>query len=145
MKYFKCGKCQTPYKIDETKISTGKVAVTCSKCQARNILRLGPILVVQYPDKILQFNLKEGVNLIGRSTEGSGACIKIKDKYISRKHAEVILEKINDKVFVSIRDTGSMNGTFTKTKQRLKSGVKYPFTPNDYYIVGLAKLMFKKN
>ncbi|MFM7769940.1 MAG: MJ0042-type zinc finger domain-containing protein [Bacteroidota bacterium] len=32
MKYFKCGNCQAPYKIDEATIKKVQVAVNCPKC-----------------------------------------------------------------------------------------------------------------
>jgi DNA-directed RNA polymerase subunit RPC12/RpoP len=58
MKYFKCGNCQAPYKIDEATITKVQVAINCPKCGVKNIIRLGPFLVVQSKDKIQQFPLK---------------------------------------------------------------------------------------
>ena len=119
--------------------------VSCVKCKARNIIRLGPVLIAQTSQRVDQFPLKEGVNKIGRIASTSEADIKIQDKYVSRQQAEIIIEKINNKLFVSIRDNGSLNGTFNRQKQRLQPGVKYPFSQEDYFIIGLTKLMFKFN
>jgi predicted Zn finger-like uncharacterized protein len=145
MKYFKCGQCQTPYKIDETKIATTQVVVTCTKCGAKNVLRFGPVLVAQSKDKVQQFNLKMGTNILGRLSKTPEADLLIDDEYVSRKHAAVNIENRDNKVFISIEDNSSLNGTFNKNKVRLKSGLKYPFLPDDYFIMGLTKLTLKIN
>lgn len=145
MKYFKCGKCQTPYKIDESKVTTNQVVVSCTNCSANNIIRFGPILVAQSKEKVKQFILKEGVNTLGRNAKNPVADILIDDEFVSRKHASLHIENRDNKIFISIEDSGSSNGTFNKNKVRLKTGLKYPFLPDDYIIIGLTKLTLKIN
>ncbi len=143
MKFFKCGQCQSPYKIDETKVNTTQVVITCNKCGAKNKLRFGPTLVAQTKDGVQQFSLKEGLNRIGRKTEKSEAEIQLADPYMSRNHACVHVEKKEDKIYISLEDSGSLNGTFNKSKNRLKKALRYPFTTEDYFISGLTKLSIK--
>jgi len=145
MKYFKCGKCQTPYKIDESKVTTTQLVVTCTNCSSKNIIRFGPILVAQSKEKVKQFSLKEGVNTLGRNAKNPVADILIDDEFVSRKHAALQIENRDNKIFISIEDSGSLNGTFNKNKVRLKTGLKYPFLPDDYIIIGLTKLTLKIN
>ena len=145
MKFFKCGKCQTPYKIDETKITSTQATITCTQCGAKNVLRFGPILVAQSKDSIQQFTLKLGANTLGRNSKTNESDLLLNDEYISRKHATIFIENSNDKIFISIEDNGSMNGTFSKNKTKLKSGLKYPFLQDEYFIIGLTKLTLKLN
>lgn len=140
MKYFKCGSCQTQYKIDEQKITKSAASVVCVKCGAKNVLRFGPLLTVQSKNEVSQFSLKEGVNLIGRKSPQGEATIKVSDPYVSRKHASISVEQKEGKVFISIEDLESLNGVFNKNKVKLKRKLKYPFTTEDYYIIGLTKL-----
>jgi predicted Zn finger-like uncharacterized protein len=145
MKHFKCGKCQAIYKIDENKITTTQVMVKCPKCGAQNVLRFGPILVIQTKDKISQIPLKEGLNTLGRNSKSNNVDIPVDDQYVSRQHLAIEIEQNEGKLYISLKDVGSTNGTFNKQKQKLKKGVKYPFQPNDYYTIGLTKLIFKFN
>ncbi|HCY43691.1 MAG TPA: hypothetical protein DHV48_20550 [Prolixibacteraceae bacterium] len=145
MKYFKCGQCQTPYKIDETKIKTVQIFVTCANCGAKNVLHQGPILVAQSKDKTQQFSLKPGANSLGRKSKKPEADILIDDEFVSRKHASIWIENRDNKMFVGLEDQSSLNGTYNKNKVKLKPGLKYPFLPGDYFIVGLTKLTLKLN
>ena len=145
MKYFKCGQCQTPYKIDETKITSNQAIVVCNQCSAKNVIRFGPILIAQNKDKIQQFNLKVGANSIGRKSKTSESDFLVEDEFVSRKHAVVHIENRDNKIFVSIEDLGSLNGTFNKSKVKLKPGLKYPFSQDDFIIIGLTKLSIKFN
>jgi hypothetical protein len=145
MKYFKCGKCQLPYKIDETKAEAAQAVVTCASCGAKNVLRFGPTLIAQSEDKIQQFSLKEGLNTLGRKTEKPEADFLIDDEYVSRKHASISIENRQNKVFIGIMDQDSTNGIFNKNKAKLKPGLKYPFLADDYFIIGLTKLTLKIN
>ena len=120
MKYFKCGNCQAPYKIDEATINKVQVAVNCPKCGVKNIIRLGPFLVVQSKDKIQQFPLTMGKNTLGRKSESSEADFQIDDPHVSRTHLEVSLEENESKLFITLEDKSSLNGTFNKNKLRLK-------------------------
>lgn len=140
MKYFKCAQCKSVYKIDETKITTTKVMVVCTKCGTKNVLNFGPVLIAQSKDSVSKFNLKEGANLIGRKSKKSEADFLVEDAYVSRKHVVVHIENRDQKIFVGIEDIGSLNGTFSKHKNRLKPKLKYPFLKDDYYIIGLTKL-----
>jgi predicted Zn finger-like uncharacterized protein len=143
MKYFKCGHCQSPYKIDETKVSSSMIVVKCNQCGTGNVVRFGPVLVAQTKEQTKQFSLKLGENTIGRASDVQQAEIALKDPYVSKHHAAITLEEKDGKVYFFITDVKSTNGTFNRNKVRLKSEIKYPFTPNDYYIIGLTKLTIK--
>jgi hypothetical protein len=145
MKYFKCGQCQATYKIDETKVTSTQAVVVCTECKAKNVIRFGPILVCQNKEKIQQFNLKVGQNSIGRDSVNSVADFTIEDDYVSRKHAVIHVENRDNKIFISVEDSGSLNGTFNKNKVKFKPGLKYPFLQEDYIIIGLTKLSLKIN
>jgi predicted Zn finger-like uncharacterized protein len=143
MKYFKCGHCQSPYKIDETKVTSSMIVIKCNQCGTGNIVRFGPILVAQTKEQTKQFSLQLGENKIGRVSDDKQVEISIKDPYVSKNHATINLEEREGKIFFFIRDDKSTNGTFNRNKLKLKSELKYPFTPNDFYIIGLTKLSIK--
>ena len=143
MKYFKCGHCQSPYKIDETKVTSSMIVIKCNQCGTGNIARFGPILVAQTKEQTKQFSLQLGDNIIGRVSDDEQVEISIKDPYVSKNHATIALEEREGKIFFFIRDDKSTNGTFNRNKVKLKSELKYPFTPNDFYIIGLTKLSIK--
>jgi pSer/pThr/pTyr-binding forkhead associated (FHA) protein len=143
MKYFKCGQCHSPYKIDETKVNNSVIMIKCTQCSAGNIVRFGPVLVAQSKDQTQQFSLKVGENTLGRKSETSISDFKINDSYISKSHAKIFIEEKDGKLYFFIMDTKSTNGTFNRNKIKLKSDIKYPFTIQDYYIMGLTKLSIK--
>ena len=143
MKYFKCGHCQSPYKIDETKVTSSMIVIKCNQCGTGNVVRFGPVLVAQTKDQIKQFSLKMGENTIGRTSNDEQVAISIKDPYVSKHHATITLEEREGKIYFFISDVKSTNGTFNRNKIKLKSELKYPFTHDDYFIVGLTKLSIK--
>jgi predicted Zn finger-like uncharacterized protein len=143
MKYFKCGHCHSPYKIDETKVTNSMIIVKCNNCSTGNVVRFGATLVAQTKEQTKQFSLKLGENKIGRSTDNQQLEIVINDPYVSKHHATISLEEKEGKIFFFISDLKSTNGTFNKSKIKLKSELKYPFTFQDYYIIGLTKLSIK--
>jgi predicted Zn finger-like uncharacterized protein len=143
MKYFKCGNCTRPYKIDASKVSSSALLLKCTNCGASNVLRFGPVLVAQTKAGVLQFPLRTGSNTVGRKAPTGSATIQIEDAHVSREHADIHLEEKEGKVFAFMTDKGSLNGTYNKNKARLKPGLKYPITTSDYYIVGLTKLSIK--
>jgi hypothetical protein len=145
MKYFKCGHCKKSYKIDESKVTHSKITIKCVDCGASNVLRFGAILIAQTKTGVKQFELKMGINTLGRKYEKAESVIQLDDQFVSRKHAEITLEERDQKLYAFITDKESLNGTFNKMKSRLKTNLKYPITANDYYIVGLTKLSIKYN
>jgi len=142
MKYFKCGKCSAPYKIDETKVSSTQVVLTCPGCGAKNVLNFGIVLIAQSKERVSEFKLKMGNNFIGRGTDVE---IKIDDNFISRKHANVRLEQHENKLVLSVEDCGSLNGVYDRNKKRLKADLKHNMNISDFFIVGLTKIAFKIN
>jgi pSer/pThr/pTyr-binding forkhead associated (FHA) protein len=145
MKYFKCGKCQTPYKFDENVINNSSITIKCNKCGVNNTIRLGPVLIIQTKDQTKKVNLSLGQNTIGRASKNSDAKILLDDQYVSRKHATLHVELVEQKMFFYIEDHSSLNGTFNKTKTRIKPNLKYPFTKDDYFVIGLTKLTVNFN
>ena len=51
-----------------------------------------------------------------------------------------MVEQNDGKVFITIEDLESLNGTFNKNKMKIKTALKYPFTKEDYFILGLTKI-----
>jgi len=145
MKYFKCGNCQKPYKIDENKVENSNVIIQCISCHAKNSVRFGPVLVLQSKYGVKQFALKLGENTIGRKTDSSNLDIEIEDEFISRAHASIFIHEKESKLYAFICDNNSLNATFNQKKTALKPGLKYPMTSKDYYIIGLTKLSLKFN
>jgi hypothetical protein len=143
MKYFKCGHCQSPYKIDETKVTNSMIVIKCNQCSTGNVVRFGPVLVAQTKEQTKQFPLVLGENRIGRMSDDQKVEISIKDPYVSQYHATITLEERDGKIFFFISDDKSTNGTFNRKKVKLKSELKYPFTNEDFYIIGLTKLSIK--
>lgn len=143
MRYFKCGKCSKNYKIGDDSITRSKLLVTCNACGAKNAIEFGPLLVIQSPHQKFTYPLKKGLNLVGRTNEKNECEIQINDGYISRKHAAISLIEKEGKIFIFIEDMNSRNGTFNREKKPIKKMLKYPFTKNDFYIVGLTKLSLK--
>jgi pSer/pThr/pTyr-binding forkhead associated (FHA) protein len=86
-----------------------------------------------------------GKNTLGRKSESSEADFQIEDEHVSRTHLEVSLEETENKLFITLEDKSSLNGTFNKNKLRLKPSQKYPFKKDDFVIVGLSKITLKIN
>jgi predicted Zn finger-like uncharacterized protein len=143
MRTFRCGECQTLHKFDESKINSPRFAVKCSKCGARNIVIIGVNLLAQSAEKNEQFLLRLGEHVIGRKSDNAQANLLVDDDYVSRKHATLQIEEREGKLFISIQDLKSTNGTFDKHKKRIKPNLKYPFLIDDYFIIGLTKLSIK--
>jgi hypothetical protein len=143
MKVFRCAKCGHPHKFEEAGLNAAQVMISCTKCQSKNIINLGPVLIAQSETKSVQFPLKSGENIVGRNTTGSDVSIDLGDKYVSRRHANIRLEKNEEKLYISIEDLESTNGTYDKNKKKLKPKLRYPFLPGESYIVGLTKLTLK--
>jgi len=145
MKYFKCGKCEAPYKINPAIVTREAVGLVCKKCGAKNVVRLGPVLLIQNKHENKQFPLKLGKFTVGRSIDGSSCDITINDPYVSRNHLEIEVTLIEAKIAVTIQDKGSTNGTFNQHKTKLHANQKYPLSPTDFVIFGLTKLSVQMN
>jgi pSer/pThr/pTyr-binding forkhead associated (FHA) protein len=145
MRVFKCGGCKTPFKVQDEQITSTEAIIVCSKCGAKNRVKFGVILLIQSKDKVVSYDLKEGRNIIGRKKSNDDEITKIiiDDQYVSKTHAAVHVEKKDDRLVVTIEDLNSTNGTFNKSKTKIKSKLKYPFPKSDYFILGLSKLMIK--
>lgn len=145
MKNFKCGNCKTVYSIDDSKITQSQAVFTCKKCGAKNQIKFGIRIQIQYSDKggkLIKnlFQLKEGVNTIGRKANTPVADILIEDDYVSRKHVAVYLEKKDNKLFIYLEDLSSSNGTFNADNQRLEAGKKYPMPAGKIYRIGNSNI-----
>jgi pSer/pThr/pTyr-binding forkhead associated (FHA) protein len=145
MKYFKCGKCQTPYKFDENVINNSLITIKCNKCGANNTIRLGPVFIIQTKNQTKKINLSLGQNTIGRNSKNNESKIVLDDQFVSRKHVTIHVELVEQKMFFYLEDHASLNGTYNKTKTRLKPNLKYPFTKDDYFVIGLTKLSVNFN
>lgn len=84
------------------------------------------------------FALEQGENLIGRWDPDKGAFPEIDlepedvEAKVSRKHAMIF----RDSNRVSIKDLGSLNGTFINRGERLKADQQYELKAGDEVIVG---------
>ncbi len=150
MKFFKCGKCQTQYKIDETKITNSQAVLTCSKCGAKNLIKFGVRLqIISKDEKGLEhkevITLKDGSNIIGRKSQSASADILLNDEFVSRKHAAVHIEKKDGKIFISIEDLNSSNGTLNKDRKKLNPGKRYPILPGSPYFIGNSTITLFNN
>lgn len=144
MKYFKCGKCQTPFKVDETKIKSPIVSIVCASCNTKNTLKFGAFILVQNKEENIEVPIKKGEVILGRkSTNNFENYLYINDKFVSRKHAVIEVKELNGKVSISMKDLESTNGTFDKSKTKLKPGIPVGFSKEDYFIVGLSKVSLK--
>ena len=138
MKFYKCGNCQVPFKIDETKIKQPVVSVPCFKCGFKNTVRLGVFLVIQNKTELNQIPLKLGSITIGRkSSAAKDNFLYIGDEYVSRNHALITASEKEGKFSITIEDLNSTNGTFDQNKKKLAPNVKTGFSKDAYFIVGL--------
>lgn len=145
MKYFNCGQCGSPYKMDTSNIKKEAIGIKCRNCGARNVLRLGPVLVLKNEKETKQYPLRIGSFTIGRLSEPSTVDFAISDEYISRKHLNLEVKEINGKLAVLVSDCGSTNGTFNKNKVQLQASKFYPLRESDFIIIGLTKVFFRAN
>ena len=92
-----------------------------------------------------EFQIQEGSNLVGRWDPDTGSFPEIDlddedvDAKISRKHA--IVRKEGDSL--TIRDIGSLNGTFLNRGERLEEGKDYPLKDGDEIVIGKLYLRLK--
>ena len=144
MKYFKCGKCQTPFKVDETALKAPVVSITCKTCSTKNTLRFGGFLIIQNKTETKQIPLKIGEFLLGRkNTNNKENFLYIEDEFVSRNHCIVSIVQNDGKFSVLIEDLNSTNGIFNSQKVKIKTGVKHPFPKDGYFIIGLTKIAIK--
>jgi pSer/pThr/pTyr-binding forkhead associated (FHA) protein len=120
-----------------------RLLAICTKCGSRNAIALDPILIIQSSKEKTQLPLKTGSHIIGRKTDNAAASIQVDDEYVSRKHATLHIEERDGKMYFSVEDLKSTNGTFDKNKKKIKPNLKYPFLPEDYFIIGLTKISIK--
>ncbi len=102
------------------------------------------LLVLQSGEnKGKEFTVREGSNLIGRWDPETGSFPEIDldeddvDAKVSRKHA--ILKR--EGIVLTIKDVGSLNGTFINRGPRLEKGREYEVQEGDELVVG--KLFLK--
>ncbi|WP_026995021.1 FHA domain-containing protein [Flectobacillus major] len=95
----------------------------------------------------IAFTLKQGLNTIGRATEGKKLDVSIEhDMFVSRKHA--IIEIIDNAYFLydvsEIGEKPSKNGVFVNGNDKRLQG-KYSLNEGDTLQFGKTKLVFKIN
>ena len=92
-----------------------------------------PKIIVQFGGEEWAVDLREGVNVAGRSPQ---AAIPIRDASMSREHCEIVLEA----GIATVVDRGSMNGTLVNgTKMDRKV-----LAPGDKIQIGKAALFFEE-
>jgi hypothetical protein len=144
MKYFKCGKCHTPFKVDETALKSPVVSIACKTCSTKNTLRFGGFLIIQNKKETKQIPLLIGEFILGRKNSNNKEnFLYIQDEFVSRNHCLVSIIQNNDKFSIKIEDLNSTNGTFNSKKVKIKTGIKHAFLKDDYFIVGLTKVALK--
>jgi len=109
-------------------------------------------LIVHTEDKDHQtFELKKGKNIIGRATPNHHPNIPIKDVYLSRRHA-VLIVKLNDNNMYeyyiadnSIVNDGkqSKNGTYVNGSTERLADRAQRIIDGDTFQIGLTKIVLK--
>lgn len=85
-----------------------------------------------------EFPLREGTNLVGRWDPETGSFPEVdlddadEDAKISRKHAAIKMSADE----LSIKDMGSLNGTFLNRGERLEPGKVYSLQEGDEIVIG---------
>ena len=169
----KCPHCKVGLKVDETKIPKGIVSFKCPKCKKEIPISyldqkmghgadvetlvvsskakeksLGRLTVVSDADTPQQeFQLSEGIMIVGRKAKASTAtiCIQTNDKTMSRSHLRIEVKK-NPKetgYFHCISDNNSKNHTLYNGK-RIEDGDVVVLKDNDEVVLGRTIIRFNE-
>ena len=170
----KCPHCKIGLKVDETKIPQDILSFKCPKCKkeipisfveqiigqvadvetlvvtskAKQQHGLGLLTVLPSSDTPQQeFQLSEGVMIVGRRAKVSTAtiCIKTDDKTMSRNHLRIEVKK-NQKgngFFHYLSDNNSKNNTLYNGK-RIESGEVVVLKDNDVIVLGRTIIRFNE-
>ena len=169
----KCPHCKIGLKVDETKIPQDIVSFKCPKCkqeipisyidrmieQADEVdtlvvspklkqCGLGKLTVLPSPETPQQeFQLSEGVLIVGRKAKVSTAtiCIKTDDKTMSRNHLCIEVKK-NPKgngYFYHLSDNNSKNNTLYNGKC-IENGEVVVLKDNDVLVLGRTIVRFNE-
>lgn len=92
-----------------------------------------------------EFEIREGTNLIGRWDPTAGSFPEVDlddcdaDAKVSRKHA--ILKKMG--ITLTIKDIGSLNGTYINKGEKLEVDREYQVSEGDEIFVGKIALLIQ--
>src|SRR5688572_29055840 len=92
-----------------------------------------PKIIVQFGGEEWAVDLREGVNVAGRSPQAS---IPIRDASMSREHCDIVLEG----GIVTVVDRGSMNGTLVNGSKMDRKVL----APGDKIQIGKASIFFEE-
>jgi pSer/pThr/pTyr-binding forkhead associated (FHA) protein len=92
-----------------------------------------------------EFEIVDGTNLLGRSFDAQECHIidlsdEDTDEKISRRHA--VIEK--NGALITIKDLGSLNGTYVNSTDRLSEGAEVDLQEGDKIILGRTALVVTK-
>jgi pSer/pThr/pTyr-binding forkhead associated (FHA) protein len=167
----KCPHCRVGLKVDETKIPKGIESFKCPKCKREIPLSYLDHKLRQDPDAetlviapkkgsgigrfiVLpnantpqqEFQLNEGISIVGRKakTFTANICIQTKDKTMSRSHIRIEIKK-NPKggYFHFLSDNNSKNNTFYNRK-RIKDGDVVVLKDGDEIVLGRTIIRFNE-
>ena len=169
----KCPHCKIGLKVDETKIPQDIVSFKCPKCKKEIPVsyidqmlgqeadvdtvvvsskskqqRFGKLTVLPTPGTPPQeFQLYEGINIVGRKANVSTAtiCIKTDDKTMSRSHLCIEVKK-NQKgngYYYHLSDNNSKNSTLYNGKC-IESGEVVVLKDNDKIVLGRTIIRFNE-
>ncbi|MDR0698290.1 MAG: FHA domain-containing protein [Tannerella sp.] len=168
----KCPHCQVRLKVDETRIPEGIVSFKCPKCKREipiSYLKqktgndveeetlvvlpklkktgIGRLTVLPDSDTPRQeFQLNEGVIIVGRKAKVSTAaiCIQTNDKTMSRSHLCIEVKK-NPKggYFHCLSDNNSKNNTLYNGKY-IENGDVVVLKDNDEIVMGRTTVRFNE-
>jgi predicted Zn finger-like uncharacterized protein len=168
----KCPHCRTGLKVDETRIPRDIVSFKCPKCKKEIPISyleqkitqttdpetvvissikkekgLGRLIVRPNENTLNQeFQLKEGINIVGRKANASAATIPIQtgDKTMSRSHLKIEVKK-NPKggFFHYLSDNNSKNNTLYNGKC-IEEGDIVVLKDNDEIILGCTVVKFNE-
>lgn len=164
-----CPYCRTKLKIDETKIPPGTRSFNCPQCkkeismsildeklknEAETVIvskkpkALGVLTVIVRPDEPSQvFDLKEGINKIGRKAVSSDADIQIPtdDKTMSRSHISIDVQKDEKGGYKHLlSDNNSKNQTLYNSNY-IAQGEVVVLRNNDEILIGRTFLRFNND
>ena len=168
----RCPHCKIGLKVDETRIPEGIVSFKCPKCKQEipisyldqklgnesdaetlvvtamaKVGGVGRLTALPDPDTTRQeFNLYEGVLVVGRKAKVSAAqiCIETNDKTMSRSHVRIEVKKKPSGGFIHyLSDNNSKNHTLYNGK-RIESGEIVVLKNNDEIVIGHTIIRFNE-
>lgn len=113
-----------------------------------SIKEIGWLVIHDEHTKTATFQLRKGVNLIGRKSSSTPSdvniAIKTEDLFMSREHCSIEVREGNDGNYeYLLSDRNSANGSYLNEENRLSSSRIYSLRDGDTVQAGRTKLVLK--